>query len=156
MTQVDFYILDNNSRRNIYQMVYRLCEKALSQQLNVYIYTRSDEQANIIDELIWTYKSDSFIPHCVISSEFSPDSEEKTKLFNYPVVIQASASSDQVQIPEQYTCLLINLSLHTPLFHQRFQRIAEMVDKDENEKQLARKRYRFYREQGYSLNKYDL
>ncbi len=156
MTQVDFYILDDNSRRNIHQMVCHLCEKALSQKLNVLIYTRSEQQAHIIDELIWTYKSVSFIPHCVLSSGFSPNSEEKNKIFNYPVVIQASASSDQVQIPEQYTCLLINLSLQTPFFHQRFQRIAEIVDKDENEKQLARERYRFYRKQGYSLNKYDL
>ena len=65
MAQVDFYILGDNSRRNINQMVCRLCEKALSNKMQVFIYTRTEQQARELDEELWTFKSDSFIPHCV-------------------------------------------------------------------------------------------
>ncbi len=156
MAQVDFYILNDSSGRNINQMVCRLCEKALENQMQVFIYTCTEQQAQILDELLWTYKSDSFIPHCIISDDFLPVSPAKTENFNYPVVIKAANSELDQQLPAQFKGLLINLSQTIPPFMPYFERIAEMVDKDETEKQLARERYRLYRQQDHTLNKYDL
>ncbi len=156
MAQVDFYILSDSSKRNINQMVCRLCEKALEKEMQVFVYTCTDQQAQILDELLWTYKSDSFIPHCIISDDFLPVSPAKTENFNYPVVIKAVNSVLDQQLPAQFKGLLINLSQTIPPFMPYFERIAEMVDKDETEKQLARERYRLYRQQNHTLNKYDL
>ncbi len=156
MAQVDFYILNDSSGRNINQMVCRLCNKALENGMQVFIYTCTEQQAQILDELLWTYKSDSFIPHCIISDDFLPVSPAKTENFNYPVVIKAANSELDQQLPTQFKGLLINLSQTIPPFIQYFERIAEMVDKDETEKQLARERYRLYRQQDHTLNKYDL
>ncbi len=156
MAQVDFYILNDSSGRNINQMVCRLCEKALENGMQVFIYTCTDQQAQILDELLWTYKSDSFIPHCIISDVFLPVTPEKTENFSYPVVIKAANSDLDQQLPAQFKGLLINLSQTMPSFMPYFERIAEMVDKDETEKQLARERYRLYRQQNHTLNKYDL
>ena len=52
--------------------------------------------------------------------------------------------------------LLINLSNKFPDFFQHFTRIAEIVGKNPDDKIIARKRYRFYRDKGYTLNKFDL
>lgn len=154
MTQVDFYILGDNSHRDINQMVCRLCEKALSQAMNVFVLTKSTEQAQQLDDLLWTYKTDSFIAHQnrlnkSDDSEILPQTE-----FNYPVLI--SSETPQAQETGQYTQLLINLTSQTPPLYQQFERIAEMVGKDPQSREVARNRYRFYLQQGLSLNKYDL
>ena len=158
MTQIDFYILGEDSHRNINQMVCRLCEKALAQEMNVLVYTESAEQAQQLDDLLWTFKADSFIAH---KNQLNEPSAAPENSFNYPVLITAPEQTDN-SLPtgdkryEQYTRLLINLTAEMPPFHQQFERIAEMVDKDVHAKEIARNHYRFYREKGYSLNKYEL
>ena len=156
MAQVDFYILSDSSKRTINQMVCRLCEKALENRMQVFIYTCTEQQALILDELLWTYKSDSFIPHCIISDDFLPVTPAETENFSYPVVIKAANSELDQQLPAHFKGLLINLSQTIPPFMPDFERIAEIVDKDETEKQRARERYRLYRQQDHTLNKYDL
>jgi DNA polymerase III subunit chi len=166
MTQIDFYILDESSPKNLHQIVCRLCEKALSQKMKVVIYTESIEQAQQLDDLLWSYKPDSFIAH---QNRFNESVENDVPqanipqkvLFNYPVLIsnEEQLSTFFTGINQehwQYTQLLINLSTNTPPYYQRFDRLAEMVEKDAKQKEVARNRYRNYRQQGYSLNKYDL
>ena len=52
--------------------------------------------------------------------------------------------------------VLVNLADQVPLFFSRFTRVAEIVDGDENRKQQARERFRFYRDRGYPLNSHDI
>lgn len=145
MTQIDFYILGDNSHRDINLMVCRLCEKALAKQMNVFIYTHSQTQAQQLDELLWTFKTNSFIAHTnQLDERITNDS------FAYPVIISSERTNDH------YNHLLINLTEKTPSFFQQFKRIAELVGKSEGEKEIARNRYRYYLQQGYTLNKYDL
>ena len=151
MEQVDFYILGEHSRRNIIQMVCQLCEKAISQSMNVVINARSNQQAQDLDELLWTYKADSFIAH--INPTTTPHT---TNQFQYPVYIYTAENGFQDTIPAYYNQLLINLSSESPSFMTHFNRLAEMVDNNEHEKEVARSRYRNYRQQGYTLNKFDL
>lgn len=161
MTRIDFYILGENSQRDINHMVCRLCEKALTQQMKVLIYTQSAEQAQQLDDLLWTYKDDSFIAHhnCFNKLELGENKKTSATAFHYPVQIGSEAiAQDPNNNPEneQFPQLLINLSCETPAFYQQFERIAEMVGKEGNAREIARNRYRFYREKGFSLNKYDL
>ena len=157
MTQIDFYILAENSRRDMNRMVCRLCEKAIAQEMNVLIYARSVAQAQQLDELLWTFKPDSFIPH---TNHFNGLEEDDS--FSYPVLISTETDTNGAafignkKIMSQYNQLLINLTSSTPPFFQQFKRIAEMVSNDNDEKEIARNRYRAYREQGLTLNKYDL
>lgn len=137
--------------------------------MQVFIYTRTEQQARELDEQLWTFKSDSFIPHCVIFDDFFSDTKAKSDNFSYPVIIKAADTNDDTIMAKQGSDLsennfpyksfqdnglLINLSRSIPAFIQHFERIAEMVDEDE--KQQARERYRIYRQQGHNLNKYDL
>ncbi len=158
--QVDFYIISEHSQKDSNQLVCQLCEKALEQNLSIFIYTESAEQAYLLDELLWTYKADSFIAHNnLFAQSIRPSS--KQKIFQYPVIIGSDLSTEQTVNTPQDNHLLINLS-STNLIEryttitQKFSRIAEVVGKNNNEKAIARDRYRFYREKGYTLNKYDL
>lgn len=155
--QIDFYILGENSHRDINQMVCRLCEKALDQEMNVLIYTKSPTQARQLDELLWTFKANSFIAHKDQVNEPQADTS-----FFYPVLISSGTATDDTDVGEfqrvfaRYKQLLINLTAETPVFFQQFKRIAEMVGNNNDEKKIARNRYRSYRQEGYTLNKYDL
>ena len=146
--QIDFYILGEDSHRDINQMVCQLCEKAIVQQMKVLVYTKSIEQAHQLDELLWTFKADSFLSHKNELSEVAADST-----FPYPIIISSDIKDETIAVNYH---LLINLSNEFPDFFQHFTRIAEMVGKNPDDKIFARKRYRFYRDKGYTLNKFDL
>lgn len=146
MTQIDFYILGNQSGRTLEIMVCQLCNKALENNMQVYINARTEQQARQLDELLWSFKPESFLPHQnLLTGKLQPEA------YQMPIIINHGE-----QIPDGYDQLLINLDTDIPQFFSRFDRVAEMVSKDEDEKQLGRDRYRFYRERGYLLNKYDL
>ena len=51
---------------------------------------------------------------------------------------------------------MINLSEEIPAFFSRFTRVAELVDQAPTSRNLARERYRFYRDRGYSLDSHEL
>lgn len=146
--QIDFYILADNSRRDINQMVCQLCEKAIAQEMNVLVYTKSIEQAHQLDELLWCFKADSFLVH---NNELSDIQIDNT--ISYPIIITANIKDKTLHQDHQF---LINLTNETPVFFQHFKRIAEMIGKNSDDKEAARERYRSYRDKGYTLNKYDL
>jgi len=143
--QVDFYILADTSARDLKHIVCQLCEKALAQQLQVFIYTSSAEQTQQLDDLLWRFKADSFLPHSQLT--------QADEGYSYPVLI--SSELNNTISAENYP-FLINLSNSYSDSFQDFKRIAEMIDKNSEQKQAARKRYRLYRDKGYHLNKYDL
>ncbi|MCU7837222.1 MAG: DNA polymerase III subunit chi [gamma proteobacterium symbiont of Taylorina sp.] len=156
MTQVDFYILADNSAKEIKQICCQLCEKALQQDMNVFIYTQSFEQAEELDNLLWSYKPNSFMVHInelnqIDKSDILSNLLEKNECFHYPVII-----SSTTQPAPEYQDLLINLTAEPHPSHQQFKRIAEIVDRNPQAKQQARKLYRFYQQQDYPLKKYDL
>lgn len=146
--QIDFYILGDNSHRDINQMVCQLCEKATAQGLNVLVYTKSSEQAHQLDDLLWTFKAETFLTH---KNDFNES--ENNKPFPYSITISSNITDESVAL--NYP-MLINLSNESPAFHQHFKRIAEIIGTSPDDKETARSRYRFYRDKGYSLNKYDL
>jgi DNA polymerase III subunit chi len=150
--QIDFYILKEDSPKDINQLICLLCEKALTQKSNVLLYTQSIEQAHQIDDLLWTYKADSFIAH---KNELDEAVTDDT--FNYPVIICSSIESDEETVSISHADeLLINLSNETPPFFYQFGRLLEVVGKIKNDKDAARNRYRFYRKKGYTSNIHDL
>ena len=155
MNQVDFYILADDSTKNIDHICCQLCEKALHNNMNVVIYTQSFEQAEKIDNLLWSFKTDSFIAHKNILNQEDKDNNSNGILedidFDYPVII-----TDHINSEQSNTDLLINLNTSPPPFHQQFKRIAELVDKNPQAKESARNTYRLYQQKNYKLNKYDL
>ncbi len=132
-TRVDFYILAASEPASRLQFVCRLTEKAYGLNNRVYAHVSSPAEAKKLDEMLWTFKQGSFIPHQSLS-----DSDDKRT----PVSIGT---------PEQWENegeLLINLSEAAPEFATNYTRVAEIVDGQESSRQAGRKRFRQYREMG--------
>jgi DNA polymerase-3 subunit chi len=158
MTKIDFYILAENSQRNIDYLTCQLTEKAYMQNNFVCIQSQSAEQANNLDELLWKYKAESFLPHYhhldhAPKVELSSTIKEK---YDYPILINSNQTIPTNYNPKNLNEVLINLSTKTPDFFSQFHRLAEIVDKDENSKQLARQRFRFYKDRGYEINTHQM
>jgi DNA polymerase-3 subunit chi len=55
-----------------------------------------------------------------------------------------------------YDQLLINLRSEWPAFFGRFERLIEIVSRDETDREQARERYKFYRDRGYQIRAHDM
>ena len=141
MTRIDFYIVDDEQKSSRALLACRLAEKAYSLKNRIYIYTADESQANELDELLWTYRSGSFVPHQQLGVENDQ---------GCPVLI------GHVDAPEGLNQVLINLDMAVPLFFSRFERVVEIVNQDEIQRQQARERFKFYRDRGYDLHTHNL
>ena len=141
MTRIDFYVLPENGSSKPEAVTCRITEKAYSQGHRIFIHTKSREQAQNLDQLLWTYKQDSFLPHALCGTELADDSP-----------IQIGFGSE----PNGHCDVLINLSGEVPGFFSRFERVAELVAGDDDARQRSRDSFRFYKDRGYPLHTHQL
>lgn len=134
MTRIDFYILQAKSEADRLHFAARLCEKAFKQNLRVLILTDNAETASELDQLLWFFKPDAFIPHSLTGLNLAE-----------PVLI--SAGEDD---PSQHE-LLINLSFAVPAMFSRFQRLAEIVVQTPETLAATRTQFAYYRDRGYPV-----
>jgi|SRR5919106_3499477 DNA polymerase-3 subunit chi len=137
MTRIDFYVLQEGARLTREHLVCLLAHKAYDQGQSLYIHASSREEVNTLDELLWTFRDISFLPHQRIDEGLSPDA---------PIVIGCG------EAPPETTKLMINLAHPPPPFVSQIDRIIEVVSQAPDIRQQARERYRYYQAQGYSLN----
>lgn len=133
--KVDFYVIDNANYQQSLLTICQLIEKAYHQQQSIYVHASSAEEASRLDDLLWTFRDDSFLPHSLYDQ-----SDE------FPASIQIGCGEI---VPKHQ--LLINLSKEIPGFYQQFEQLIEIVFSDPTVQQLARERYRQYREQGNDI-----
>lgn len=144
MTRVDFYILDNDDANGREQLACRIAEKAYRLGHGVYIHTQSPQQAQQMDQLLWTFKQNSFVPHGIVG-----DSPDPTA----PILIGCQGEPDTQHPPRD---VLINLDNDVPLFFSSFERVAELIDGKPEHKASGRERFRFYRDRGYTLETHQM
>ena len=137
MTRVDFYVLPAADDRSRQQFACRLAEKAYRLNNTIHIRTTDSRATEVLDELLWTYRDGSFVPHEIANaSGAEPQS---------PITIGHADS------PRHQTDLMINLSEQVPAESASFPRVAEIVTSDEAARQQSRKRYAQYRDLGHTL-----
>lgn len=140
MTRVDFYLLDGESGENRQHFACRLADKAYRQGRRIYIHAGSQAEVQMLDQLLWTFREQSFLPHGV-AGQADPHVT--------PVLL------GQEQAPEREDDVLINLAPQVPSFFSRFQRVAEIIDGHPQTRSAGRERYRFYRDRGYPLETHE-
>lgn len=140
MTKIDFYILPATSSEGRWDFVCRLVEKAVRLQHKVLVSVDTSTEAETLDNLLWTFKPESFIPHqCVPSSTDAKAGVEITCDLTSP----PDMTQDQG--------LLINLSQKVPAYFSRFERLSEIVIQQPDVLKNTRDHYSFYRERGYPI-----
>ena len=139
MTNISFYVLKGDTEYDRQVFACRLISKAYHQGKHIYIHTQNADQATALNQLLWSFRADSFIPHKLVGV----DNES-------PVLIGHDAS------PPRLMDLLINLSTEQPLFFSQFDRVAECINDNDKIKEAGRKRYQFYQQRGYELSSHKL
>lgn len=137
MADVSFYILPSESLEERYQFACKLIEKAYRSGSYCYVLTDDAEQSQIIDDLLWTFRAGSFIPHQIYSGE-PPDTEK--------VVLIGT-----LEAPENWQKTVFNLSSRYPHLTAQTGRILEILDNSETTKAAGRNRYRQYRQSGINI-----
>ncbi|SFM27337.1 DNA polymerase III subunit chi [Nitrosomonas communis] len=140
MPQIDFY----SGASDKLLIACRLSEKVIQQATKIMVYIPDSSLLNQFDKLLWTFSPISFIPHC----------HGDDKMANVTPVILIS-NSEEIQQIGSYEVLL-NLHDEVPPVYDRFQRVIEIVENVPEDKLVARKRYRFYQEQGLSVHHHKL
>jgi DNA polymerase-3 subunit chi len=140
--RVDFYVLAGTDAGARLHFSCRLAEKIYGLGQRTYAHMATAAEARQFDELLWTFRDGSFIPH---DRGNSPDASAKV-----PVVI---GHGDAIEPDGD---VLINLDNQIPAFFDRFSRVAEIVDASPEGRRLGRERFSFYRDNGYAPNTHDI
>jgi DNA polymerase-3 subunit chi len=137
VTRIDFY---SNAEPKL-QVACRLVAKIVEQHLRVVVYAPDENAAREFDKLLRTYQAAGFAPHCTGQRAISSET---------PVVIACDdAETTHYQV-------ILNLHADSPPSFSRFDRLVELVGTGDDDRQLARSRFRFYRDRGYEIKHHDL
>ncbi|MCK5890040.1 MAG: DNA polymerase III subunit chi [Methylococcales bacterium] len=137
MPEASFYILPTHSLADRFFFACKLIEKAYKSGQFCYVYTDSLQQSQRLDNQLWTFRENSFIPH-QIYDDVLPEYEKTILIGTQPA-------------PKQWQTLIFNLSSNTPDHLDQADRVLEILDNDEEKKQAGRLRFRQYKQDGFTM-----
>ncbi len=154
MPDVSFYILSSESLQDRYLFACKLIEKAYRSGHYCYVLTDNAEQSQKIDDLLWTFRAGSFIPHQIFTGELPGIAKDGV----YAASSQgASAAGDKIILigslppPANWQQTVVNLSSACPQASAQAARILEILDNSEASKAAGRQRYRQYQQSGMAI-----
>ncbi len=139
MPRIDFYVIDTSDIDSRLRFTCRLTELAYRRRHWIYLHADSEAQATRLDDLLWTFRQGSFIPHILGSGPMEG---------MMPVHIGWHPRIPQTDHREGIAQMLINLSPEVPAFFNAFERVAEVVDQEPAVLVASRKRFATYRQYG--------
>ena len=141
MSRADFYQLKSNDPASRYPLLCRLLEKCLGVGQQVYIICRDEAEALHLNQYIWAFKPDSFIPHICAHEQAQA------------IVVLGHTSTPAAAQPNHHE-ICINLS--QALAPEKFDRIIELVVQETEMLQTARDHYAKYNELGRTMQYHKL
>jgi DNA polymerase-3 subunit chi len=121
----------------------RLLRKATGAGSRV-VVTGGAEELRSLDIELWTFSALEFIPHCQAAAA------DPQVLAASPVVLAETPRGT----PHQD--VLVNLGGRVPEGFERFERLIELVTRDDADRQQARVRWKHYADRGYAIKTHDL
>lgn len=146
MSRVDFYILPESGGQSRKQFACALTAKAWKAGHRVCLLAADRDRAAEFDELLWTFRDISFVPHALVDSD---------AVGEVPVLV-GWGDPGAIQNGITDVDVLVNLGDDMPPAVGKFDRIAEIVGGNADERQAARQRYRTYRDQGHELHSHSI
>ena len=140
-TRVDFYVLTATAPQAREQTACRITEKAWLQDNHVYLHTDSPQSAARLDDLLWSFRQGSFIPHELCKRPLDD---------SVPVLIGHG------DCPPDLSGVLVNLDLHTPGFFAQFERVVELIAASDDAKLAGRRRWRHYKEHSCEMQSHNV
>ncbi|KEI72139.1 DNA polymerase III subunit chi [Endozoicomonas elysicola] len=141
MTRVTFYLLDSQGQ-NAEQFACRLIDKAWRGGMPMHIHTFDESSCKSMDQLLWSWREDSFLPHGIVSDTQNSTPESCALAKQSPITL----GFDKPHLEQRR--LLINLSPEIPTFFKDFSRVCEVVVQNPDQKAISRDKFRAYRQAG--------
>ena len=139
--RADFYLIAKpRFREQPLLLVCELARKASDAGMATLVLARDAVQAEQLDDLLWSFDPDAFVPHQIAGAE--TDEEEAT-------VLIATPDLDVALRP-----LVINL--RDTAVEGEFDRVLEVVPADESARAPSRERWKQYAARGLDVSKHDM
>lgn len=122
----------------------RLLRKAVAAGSRVVVTGPGPDLARL-DQLLWTFSQTDFIAHVRQPADAG-------QLAASPVVLTDAPAAPE--LPHRQ--VLLNLGDDLPAGFETYERVIEVVSLDEDDRQRARGRWKFYTERGYTIQRHDL
>jgi DNA polymerase III subunit chi len=137
--RVDFYVLKSSTAKQRWTFACRLTEKAYLRDLKVVLLGDTLAEVEAIDALLWTFSERSFVPHDIHRGR--PSGVPAPAADATSAAVQLTQDLDSVGSAD----LLVNVSTGLPARLDRFARVAEIIDADDERRRLGRERFKAYR-----------
>ena len=140
MARADFYLIQKpRFREEPLLLVCELARKAFDANLSTLVLARDVDQAEQLDDLLWSFDEDAYIPH-----QLAGDDEDELA----PVLI----AGPDVDTPMR--ALVINL--RDAAVQGNVERVLEVVPADDGARGPLRERWKQYQVRGFDLKKHDM
>lgn len=139
--RADFYLIDKpRFREQPLLLVCELARKALAANLPTLVLVRDAAQAEQLDDLLWSFDPDAYIPHQIAGTD---EDEDEADVLIAPPEVHAALRP-----------LVINL--RDAAVEGDFERVLEVVPADPAAREPLRERWRQYKARGLAVHKHDM
>ena len=141
MPRADFYLIAKpRFREEPLRLVCELARKACDAGQPMLVLARDAGQAEALDDLMWAFDENAFIPHQIAGLE---DDQEEAAVLIVPPGVDAPSRP-------------LVLNLRDEVAPGRYERVLEVVPADPSSREPLRERWRTYQAQGFELAKHDM
>lgn len=137
--RVEFYVLSSANPADRLRAACQLAAKGWRHGLPVLVRCTDAAQRDELDQLLWRFRAESFIPHSLIDDDADA-----------PVVLALD------EAPGDRQGLLINLASSISPHVERFSRVIEIVNQEPDLLAACRENFRSYRQRGYDPKRVEL
>jgi DNA polymerase-3 subunit chi len=137
--RIEFYVLSSANPADRLRAACQLAAKGWRHGLPVFLRCSDAAQRDELDQLLWRFRAESFIPHSLVNDDA-----------NAPVVLALD------EAPAFQQGLLINLASSISPHVERFSRVIEIVNQEPDLLAACRENFRAYRQRGYDPKRVEL
>jgi DNA polymerase III subunit chi len=139
--RADFYLIDKpRFREQPLLLVCELAKRGFAANLPILVLARDAAQAEAIDDLLWSFDPDEYLPHQIAGMD---EGDDET-----PILI----ATPEMDVPAR--AMLINLRDAAPT--GSFERVLEVVPADPSARGPLRERWKHYQALGFDVTKHDM
>lgn len=135
MTNISFYLFEKSDERQV-QSACRLCRKILKKSPKIWWYCPDPKLQTLLDDALWTFDATSFISHGIDDTQGQ-------------VCISAT-------LPTQGNWIVFNFDTTAITPQSHFSHIIEIIENNEDAKQIGREKFKFYRKLALSPRTFKL
>lgn len=141
MPRADYYIISASDYDSRERLACQLSERALRAGQRVHIHTLNDSDMNQLDQSLWNFRPDSFVPHALMGSQISA-----------PITLGNHSLPDNLQSID----VLINLGKEPLPGSEKIARNIEIVSQADDVLSATRHSYLERKSAGWELHRHDM